>query len=117
MSQTDNGPTGGMPSHDSQRTLVTRPSSNLDGRHTKAKPGQRTKLQQAITIRFVLLAMRQWWKVATPIGLLLAADIVDRPVDMRVRVFQSDRITKFLRGDDRDHRDQAVAGPLQGRPG
>ncbi|GAF90827.1 unnamed protein product, partial [marine sediment metagenome] len=52
------------------------PMSSMHHRHAQA--GHRTGAgsPQGITLQFVLTAMRQWWKVATPVGLTLAVTAV-----------------------------------------
>ena len=72
MSNTNNGPPRGTPSPELQKGLIIPPPSNLHARHARGGLHQRAESQQGITPQFVLTAIRQWWRVATPAALVLA---------------------------------------------
>jgi len=75
VSNTNNSPPDGTPSRGSQKGLIALPPMGLQPRQPRGglRPGVESR--QGITPQFVLTAMRQWWKVATPIGLVLAGGI------------------------------------------
>ena len=72
MSDFKNTPSGGTGSRGSQNDLVTLPSSNLQVPYWRNGSHKSGASQQGNTARFVLHALRQWWKVATPIAVVLA---------------------------------------------
>ena len=72
MSETNNNPPGGTPSPGFQKGLIIPAPSNLRPSHLSLGTRPDAEPQQRITLQFVLTAMRQWWKWATPIGLVLA---------------------------------------------
>ena len=53
--------------------LASTPSSDVRKATTRDRQAERRPMPRAITVRFVLHALRQWWKVALPVGLLFAA--------------------------------------------
>ena len=73
MSDTNNGPSGNLPPPDFQKGLIPLAPSSLHPRYPRAGLHRSAESQQGITPQFVLTAIRQWWKVAAPIGLVLAA--------------------------------------------
>lgn len=58
---------------DSSEGLVPMPSSKLRTMHVRSAPSGSGGSHPPMTARFVLNAVRQWWKVAAPVGLVLAA--------------------------------------------
>jgi succinoglycan biosynthesis transport protein ExoP len=72
VSKTNASGPEGMPSPEPQRALSPVVSSNLQPRPPRAGWGRNAESPQGITPQFVLSAMRQWWKVALPVGLVLA---------------------------------------------
>ena len=55
----------------SSKELVPRPSAKLRTVQAKTALSRRGESHQAVTVPFMLNAVRRWWKVAVPIGLLL----------------------------------------------
>ena len=72
MTNTNNSPPGGTPSPKLQQSLIVSPPTNLHARHARGGLHHGAESQQGITPQFVLTAIRQWWKVATPAALVLA---------------------------------------------
>jgi succinoglycan biosynthesis transport protein ExoP len=73
VSHTNDGPPEGAPSRGSQKGLMPVVTSSLQPRQPRGGLRPRAESQQGITPQFVLSAMRQWWKVVVPVGLLLGA--------------------------------------------
>ncbi len=60
---------------DSSKALVTRSSSKLSAMRLQPDGRGSGQPSQALSVQFIFYVLRQWWKVTTPVGLLLAAVI------------------------------------------
>jgi succinoglycan biosynthesis transport protein ExoP len=75
VSKTNDSVPRGTPSPESRRALSPLVSSSLQPRPPRPRLRQGAESQEGITPHFVVSAMRQWWKVAVPVGVLLAAGL------------------------------------------
>lgn len=90
------------PASSSSKALVNRPPSGLPAARRSAGRDGSGYSGQALSAGFILYAMRQWWKVAAPAGLLLAALIavtlyaLFEPTYEATSLFQIDDMTPYV---------------------